>query len=757
MDGNLSYFVVERKTVPQFKRGARIPIPERALAAADVHGTSVCSLVLHKDDGFPRTSLLEWPERGCSDGDGTASSLFERQFDALVEAKAGKRDGAPLVARPLALGKLHLADGTTRPALAQGWSKDLPSLRDYLYGGGIRVMSATHAACFGLALMGVLSPAWDEGLAHGCLNASDVLVDPSSYGHPLLSPRVVDFGRAPALLLSGSAARPEGQWDPRCFTSPETDRSLEAPVGGQRPLPAADYWSLGAILLLLRAGSGALEGQLATKGSGLLLPETCVQFHDSELREAILRCTAPDPSGRDRERISELLMDAAGRPREMAPSKESVAARRALFGGLTSVCVDGEACELPTPPEESERMAPDECLELGEKARRWGRYPEAARWYLAAAERGAAGAQCRLGLLYLAGQGVPTDPAEAARWLSAAAGQGDARAQFHLGLLYDQGLAVGEDPTEAARWYRSSAEQGFSRAQYNLGVLLSLGRGVPEDPAGAARCYADAFESRALVEQGHFEAQNNLGVLYATGRGVPADPGRALELIRSGAEVGLAEAQFNLGWLYERGCGVPQDFVEAIRWYEDAANQGFAAAHFNLALFHDKGAGVPQSFSVAATRYRKAAELGYAPAQNNLGAMYEFGCGVSRDLGEAARWYRAASSRPCRRARRKLGELMGGDRVPRDAKEATEGYLRASERKGAPLQPAPRLRYESVQAVGRDSLEEGRWLLPFALRGDVDAQLRLAELCERPRDVMSDPAAASFWRRKAAARGGRRD
>ncbi len=49
------------------------------------------------------------------------------------------------------------------------------------------------------------------------------------------------------------------------------------------------------------------------------------------------------------------------------------------------------------------------------------RYPEAVKWYTKAAQQGDADAQCRLGLMYANGRGVPQDYVQAYKWLNLAA------------------------------------------------------------------------------------------------------------------------------------------------------------------------------------------------------------------------------------------------------------------------------------------------------------------------------------------------
>ncbi len=167
--------------------------------------------------------------------------------------------------------------------------------------------------------------------------------------------------------------------------------------------------------------------------------------------------------------------------------------------------------------------------------------PEAVRALRAAAARGEAAAQARLGDLYYNGEDVPQDYTAAAEWYRRAADRGSAAAQFQLGNMHRVGLGVLQSPTEADRWLRRAAAQGDAAAQALLAKLSApASAGSREfDEAGRHLC--------AAAEQGHAGAQLILGALHETGNGVPRDPAAAL------AWVELALAQMPPGPLRDAG------------------------------------------------------------------------------------------------------------------------------------------------------------------------------------------------------------
>jgi uncharacterized protein len=97
------------------------------------------------------------------------------------------------------------------------------------------------------------------------------------------------------------------------------------------------------------------------------------------------------------------------------------------------------------------------------------------------AEKGDAGAQYNLGLMYEQGYGVTPDIGKAAGWFEKAAANGEAKAQYRLGSQYYHGQGVPRDLEQAAAWYKKAAEQGNTPAQAALGNMYLSGEGVPRD------------------------------------------------------------------------------------------------------------------------------------------------------------------------------------------------------------------------------------------------------------------------------------
>jgi TPR repeat protein len=101
--------------------------------------------------------------------------------------------------------------------------------------------------------------------------------------------------------------------------------------------------------------------------------------------------------------------------------------------------------------------------------------PEGVRYMRMAAERGYAGAQYRLGVIYAGGQGVPQDWEQSFDWYLQAANQGYAIAQCNVGhAYYYGGRGVDKDIDQAFIWWKKSADLGFNEAQFRIGKHVNV-------------------------------------------------------------------------------------------------------------------------------------------------------------------------------------------------------------------------------------------------------------------------------------------
>lgn len=157
-----------------------------------------------------------------------------------------------------------------------------------------------------------------------------------------------------------------------------------------------------------------------------------------------------------------------------------------------------------------------------------------------------------LGARYLAGEGVPRDPARARQLFERACEGGEIGACFNLAHLFHTGAeGVSVDLALAARYYDRACTGNDMGACSNLGVLYRQGQGVERDPAHAARLYQRACDG------GLMDACNNLGILYGRGEGVSRNPETAATLFRRACDNDDPAGCRNLERM-RRGTGSPQ-------------------------------------------------------------------------------------------------------------------------------------------------------------------------------------------------------
>ncbi|MEO0744331.1 MAG: tetratricopeptide repeat protein, partial [Pseudomonadota bacterium] len=133
--------------------------------------------------------------------------------------------------------------------------------------------------------------------------------------------------------------------------------------------------------------------------------------------------------------------------------------------------------------------------------------------FTSAAEEGHVPAQRALGTLYLTGtDGQPPDGALAEAWLRRAVQGRDLVALHNLGLAYLSGAVVRSDPEQAIDLLTLASDNGFARS------TLALARASEDGTAGAAPDMVTALEQyRRAVEQGSDGAARRLGALILDG------------------------------------------------------------------------------------------------------------------------------------------------------------------------------------------------------------------------------------------------
>ncbi len=260
----------------------------------------------------------------------------------------------------------------------------------------------------------------------------------------------------------------------------------------------------------------------------------------------------------------------------------------------------------------------------------------------------------------------------------------------------------------------------------------ALAAGAAAEKSGS---YAEALRQYTLgAEAGDPACMNALGDLHYDGHGVPQSFPQALAWYRKAAAKGLRDAQHNLGFCHANGQGVSKDMAEAVRWYRLAADQGFAKSQANLATALIEGSGVAKDPVEGRRWLEKAAQQGLVRAQRLLGYHHWSRTFGARDAEKAYTWFKQAADQEDPFAMDFLAYLLSrANEVPRsvpyDPKAAYRLYLKA------------------------------------ALKGFVDSQLMMGDLCREGRMstreglttleglLKEDLPQARDWYAKAAAQG----
>jgi TPR repeat protein len=168
------------------------------------------------------------------------------------------------------------------------------------------------------------------------------------------------------------------------------------------------------------------------------------------------------------------------------------------------------------------------------------------------------------------------DKANAVKALEFAAGQGHLTAQWKLGKMFAAGDGVPSDDLKAFEYFSRIADEnpdelpGTTDGKIVSGAFVALGHYFRTGIKGS---YVKANPARAF-EMYHYaatyfrdpDAQTSLGKFYLEAQGQNRDPRQAARWLKLAAEKGHPSAQALLGDLLVRGDGVPRQAAEGLMW-----------------------------------------------------------------------------------------------------------------------------------------------------------------------------------------------
>jgi len=116
-------------------------------------------------------------------------------------------------------------------------------------------------------------------------------------------------------------------------------------------------------------------------------------------------------------------------------------------------------------------------------------YPEAVKWFSAAAKQGSIEATAWLGSCYLYGRGIPQDLGNALTLIQRAAQADDPIGLRFLGLMYAEGQGVPQSHTKASQLFLQATQKLDPYSFDQLGVLYLRGTGVNKSVYQAASLF----------------------------------------------------------------------------------------------------------------------------------------------------------------------------------------------------------------------------------------------------------------------------
>jgi TPR repeat protein len=236
----------------------------------------------------------------------------------------------------------------------------------------------------------------------------------------------------------------------------------------------------------------------------------------------------------------------------------------------------------------------------------------------AATARGQRQAAGFLGLLFVAGPGVKTDPERGMHLLQQAAEAGDAGSARILGIALHTGSFGTIDSSRAAYYLQMAANRGDAEASLRLAYFAYKGIGVKRDDAEGERLLIEAAES------GSGTAQLTLGMYY--------------------------KIQFATGWIAD---GDP-----VVHWLGRAVDGGSVQAMYSLGEFYMATQQPPwHDDQKGAALFQRCAVIGFDPCLYPYGMVLEQGIGTERDIVKAYVMYELVRQDALPAARQHAAEL----------------------------------------------------------------------------------------------------
>ncbi|BBL22147.1 tetratricopeptide repeat protein [Acinetobacter radioresistens] len=323
-----------------------------------------------------------------------------------------------------------------------------------------------------------------------------------------------------------------------------------------------------------------------------------------------------------------------------------------------------------------------------------------------------------LGMMYMAGLGVPKNLKSAFEWFQHGAESELPACMVNMGRLYELGYNGEPDHKAAIDQYLNAMEVGYPSALPEISRLLSklntkdtpktkidelithtdkaykkAIEGNIENNNGSTECELaemydsitgyHSFKDHALHwymlsrEKGNSNATNNIGAMYLKGEFVQPDLKQAFKFFKEASEQGNHHAMKNLGCMYLEGIATEVNYKSASDWLTQAVLGGCKSAL--PALAYTKYTIDPTNTDEYLTLLQEAAEMGHVDSMVLYGEIYLDGKYVNGDTDKGIAMLKQASALKSHTASLLLGIYFVAKSEPRNYTEASKYLMEAVE------------------------------------------------------------------------------
>ena len=348
-------------------------------------------------------------------------------------------------------------------------------------------------------------------------------------------------------------------------------------------------------------------------------------------------------------------------------------------------------------------------------------------------------AQYEMGNYYLMDKTENANYPEAIKWYRAAAEQQHVRAMVALGKILNEGRGgIKPQPDEAKHLLSLAAESGNTEAMQYLRDMVRNTSATFRNAASITEFHAKLNDAAA----GHIPSQYEVGMAYLKGNGVDADVKLAAKWLRRAAMNDHSEAQYILSQLYRDGVGVEKNRKRALEWLKIASSAGVKEAQKELRSMH-------LSQSVLYDMEEYAAET------HHQLPLPQSSYSEASTPADPESTEKAATETPSEPAPQQSKRVKTHAKQPAATAEA--GLVPEPEQPPFDLQPTSpeeqyilANRYLNGTNMEKSAAKAAYWFELAAAKNHVEAQYQIGEMYKQGIGVTASVAKAKFWLNKAA-------